>query len=484
MKRALLLLLSVAALVSALPLKKGNTWTWNLHDWSVNYQTWRTATLIDSTPVDSGTSWYLLVRDSVTGKKDTATLLAKRDGSQHWTRTSAWFPWDPNPPTASELALMAANTMDANDYPSSLPSYTLIQDSVVSWGGAYMTAGLDYFMAPTENYLTGGRRIPDASSRDEATVFASPFRSGLPAFIHYCQGEGCGWTEMPIQRWSDSLGLMRAEVSGFCEWTLHSFNAHPVAIPTTSLRLPSVGDSLAWSEFDTITQFGKLFMVHERIRIWKIIGLQAQAGDSVLVRIEERVLDSEPATAAKILGITLDLGMRYPYSIPLQAQGWIPSLFDFPEDSESTRIHMGRFDLYGTGYGGEGGVGGSQASNLRFTKRGELVDCKLRIGDWDLMQMPGRDSIYSLTIHRLDQNFLASVRGSRSKSAAPSNLRQLAVLHPDLSIRWTDARGHQGQIPASPLAQHPPASGVLFLEATLPDGTQWRGQSLDLRNDR
>ena len=119
-----LFLACLTPLAAAMPLKKGNTWIWQVKDWNLNYTTWRTAVLLDSSHVDSGTSWSLLVRDSVTGKQDTATILSRHDGIQCWTTTSAWAPWDPTPPTAADLALMSF-------YDHSNP----LDNSIVAWGG-------------------------------------------------------------------------------------------------------------------------------------------------------------------------------------------------------------------------------------------------------------------------------------------------------------------------------------------------------------
>jgi hypothetical protein len=475
MKRTALLLLACSNLSGAMPLHKGNTWTWKLRDWSVNYQTWRTATLIDSTPVDSGTSWHLLVRDSVTGRKDTATLLAKRDGSQHWKRTSAWFPWDPNPPTTSDLALIASYT--TTEYVAQFGGdiYPSVMDSVVPWGGAYLQAGLYDGWTPSSDYQTGGQRLPDAEFGG-CILFQTPLRSGIPTTIRWASFESDGSTDMPVQQWSDSLGLVRAEVRDHCDWNLLAFNGLPASLSSDSLRLPAVGDSMAWSESLSTASSTQPKQNIQRIRVWKVLGIEPQTGSSVKVRIEERVFDSNSAMVTDSLQIFLDPGMRNLDSLPFPARGWVPSLFDFSDDSGSNRIQGGTKFYWGTGMSG-----GSSQSNFRFDLHGNLVAYTAQGSYTDQTSVPINSGNFSTTIHRLDQNFLASVRGSHSKSSAPSNLHQLASLHPDLTVRWTDARGHHGQIPASSLSQHAPAKGVLFLEATLPDGAHWRGTSLPTR---
>jgi len=62
-----------------------------------------------------------------------------------------------------------------------------------------------------------------------------------------------------------------------------------------------------------------------------------------------------------------------------------------------------------------------------------------------------------------------------------SSLQELVALHPSLSLRWRDLSGRTGQIPASSLLHGHAASGLLFLDATLPDGSRWSGSWLATR---
>ena len=83
-----------------------------------------------------------------------------------------------------------------------------------------------------------------------------------------------------------------------------------------------------------------------------------------------------------------------------------------------------------------------------------------------------------LAIQRMDPPS-ASHRAVTNTSRLP--LLAIAALHPSLPIRWRDARGRGGQLPASELPRRLPASGLLFLEATLPDGTLWRSRIFDMK---
>jgi hypothetical protein len=447
----MLLLLSTVALASALPLKKGNTWTWRLHNTTTDSTNWRTATVIDSARHDSGIAWRLVVRDSGSRAQDTATILRRKDGSQNWMKASQWILWDPNPPTATDWRLW--------DSGQEIPEDT----ASIPWGRVLT------------NKIIGG---------NACNLFYQRNNSGVPAGCRtFAPFEIYDSSSLPPMEWTDSLGFLGARgLDGF-DWALQQMNHRPRAF-SGRLSIPSPGTTLIW-EKTRIENSWSIFCgvvsnnsgcstvgtdSTRAIESWKFLSVTDSTGWKQ-VRILRTIQGPGDSTSTDTLKIRAhpETGSIIPM-LP-QTEGW----WIFCDDDSSPngferrqwRFHHSML----------GNMLESSSSFGAFDPVGELQTWSSDTTHSDLNGRSNR----SIRIQRLDP---ASLHRRSFSNPTTFSLSALASLHPDLPVRWTDARGHHRQIPASSLSQHAPAKGVLFLEATLPDGSHWRGQSLDLRNDR
>jgi len=453
-----LLLACLTPLAAAMPLKKGNTWIWQVKDWNLNYTTWRTAVLLDSSHVDSGTSWSLLVRDSVTGKQDTATLIARRDGSQYWTAVSAWAPWDPAPPSNLDLWKMT------NEW-----GYELYSNGHLPWGGSFLAAYCrsSYDLTDLEYYKSVEPDVPGDYPRSGVT-FRGPLRNGIPAFLDYQEFESYGSGMFPAGRWSDSLGFVRGELLPSFDWTLVAFNGKPVVVPVDSLKLPSVGDSLTWLETTIRSPASKSSDTSSSQRSWKILSIKPKIAPGVEVQIEETVTGSSSLPSRHSLALTISPSTRDFSALPVQALGWVRLISDFTTDSGASRISASSYANTGAGL-----MGSSDSSNARFDLHGNLVEYLVESDAFSFTSLPYSDGGTSTRIR-----LTSVVRDTIAAYRLQSSLAKLASGFPALPVRWRDLRGRTGQIPASSLTHGHVGSGLLLLDATLPDGTRWSGSLL------
>ena len=463
--RHLCFLLALASLAVALPLKKGNTWTWQVTDWHLHYRTWRTAVLLDSARVDSGTEWNLLVRDSVTGKRDTATLLSRPDGSQCWIVTSAWAPWDPAPPSARDLAQMGGH------------SYPLALNSQLAWGGSYLIANfpISYQTPNLDNDTSGGWRFT-ADFMGFGISFQSASRHGLPAFFDYTGPEWSGTAGFPAEQWSDSLGFEKGELLPSFDWLLIARNGRSVVLPRESLQLPSVGDSLVWSETSIVTQSRMPTDTTSLIRKWKIFAIQPDSANWTNIWIRQTTSGPGLGESGDQIEVHINPAFRDLVQLPIQAQGWVRILSDLSDSSG--RIRESRWNYSNIG---GGPVGSANSSKARFDLLGNLADFSCKSTQFNDMGMPGTLHDSSVAIHLIYAGRAAGIHGETARNSDNFSLTALAALHPSLSIRWRDVRGRTGRIPASSLLRGQGGSGLLFLDATLPDGSRWSGSWMATR---
>lgn len=106
--RTLTVLLLLAGLAMAIPLRKGATLGYKVWRGWESDSTYATLTVLDSTKTDSETLWRVGIRDSLVGGKrirlDTATLRVRGDTDTVWQTPSCLVAWDPAPRrTATEI---------------------------------------------------------------------------------------------------------------------------------------------------------------------------------------------------------------------------------------------------------------------------------------------------------------------------------------------------------------------------------------------
>jgi|GEM_PF-2890995 len=461
-----LAILLSATVATAIPLRRGNTWTWLLVDRGTDAHSWRRATVLDSSLSDSGTVWTIQGRDSSSARADTARLLRRRDGSQAWLTGSQFLPWEPEPrPPSTSTSLSAAQSSNQNTQP-------------FPWGAAFLME------TPSQQGSRTGGGVGN-------------FRIGGPAAAPVCQGLLSEFsnvaTDCPLGIWSDSAGLERARLPSLLstsdqrtEWILQSFNGKASTPFRDSLLVPDSGSTLVWLErsqtyLDSFNIPRGDTSMHQQVRTWTIASRPPDSVGWRLARIHESLV-SDSGTSAKSFNVRWNpiTGERYPprSACPDPDDGWWRTWPDSVDSQGRSRSQT----MSTTG----GMTGDLQTDNFSWTERilldqGDSLRCQ-----WSSAEIQTGIPVYSLSkafTRLLVSHDDIQVRPKTLSLDSPNRrdlatFPLLAALHPSLLLRWRDVRGRTGRIPASTLLHGRTVSGWLFLDATLPDGSRWSGSWL------
>jgi hypothetical protein len=459
--RALFLLWATFA--SAIPLKKGDTWTWVVRNRATNDSSFRTATVLDSVLRDSGTAWFVQGRDSATRKQDTGLLLARPNGSQSWLHASRWLPWDPQPWNGKVGHFYAGLGIASGLYP-------FPKDTVgLPW--AAVVRGSDSFAITADGYPS----------------------------MTLAGGDGQGSMDLPTGTWIDSVGLVEFLLTdytrgtlallGQTEWTLRIHGSAAVTVVPDSLAVPDSGAVFVWEELvkldssDFLTQTTSTTL---RQRVWSVLSRPADSSGWNRIRVLETMVVPGKADTSDTLDLRFDrrTGARLPArgtGCPMPDDGWWSNWSDTSYAAWRVRhFHWGTSrsdgetstiaDLAWTEWLVAGtGVDSANCSVSSSANTDISSDSK---SSWIIRVMlsaNGRELRISSALSP----------PSRPRSGHRESLAVLAARFPDVSVRWTDPRGRSGQFPASLLARTGRSKGLLILDASFPDGTRWKGPWLE-----
>lgn len=442
------LLLACAHLAPAIPLHTGNSWTWLVVDPANNDTALRVARILDSVGVDSGTAWRIEGKDSLTGAQDTGRILRRADGSQAWMASSAWLPWEPGQP------------------PAILPSHDTA-GATLPWGMSML--------------LSLGHR---AKLSTPVTVH----RTDSSLECDYEEVDVRGSYTCPQQILDPVLGMVRGRIMEFAQggdraldWFLVARNGGSAPSLRDTLVVPAVGTVLAWrrDSTDSIDQYPTGIHSVSRARTllrWTLQSRDADSSGWVRLSILVSREDSDPAGSVQSLRLNPLTGQRLPPrgNCPTPDDGWWRTAWG------RTRSWHGNW--------AQTTSGGANVQHIHtLDDQADIIDCSTNLTSMESSMMnPNPRQIDENHVLRLillsidDRQIHDATLGIRAKATIPggSSLRAIAAQSPALPVRWRDLRGRTGQISASSLARGHVGSGLLLLEATLPDGTRWSGSLL------
>jgi hypothetical protein len=414
---------------------------------------------------DSGTAWFLQARDSMTKKMDTALMLQRPNGTQSWLRGSTLLPWEPQPWNG-----VTGSWKIASDYGYERDPFPFKADSVgLPWGliGVSVTPGED---------------VPDSVAY--AIGFGdSPFAT-------------TGGSDLAPGIWSDTFGLLRTRMPNSFgtqgqtltlrwDWLLVSHNALPVTHSPVKLQLPDSGDTYVWEEhtqsypnpaYDSVPTIDQLR--------WEVLTRPADSvGWSRLFIRQTKTEAGAPDSVSNIyLRFNGETEVRLPppsSHCPDPGDGWWPDWAD-------SINNQGRFRHF---FG----------DSITFLGTGQTWITPLSWREWitptgvsDSMSCDSSQTLYDYyTTYFYTTRVLLSVNGVQIRQSAAlatpkiaraklrESLTTLAARYPSATIHWHDIQGRSGKFPANQLSRNGPATGLLFLDATFPDGTRWTGSYLE-----
>lgn len=442
--------LLTAQISNALPLRIGNTWTWRIEDPRWQQVDSVTATVIASSPHDSGIAWTLLINPSNTEYEpgdSNAVVLERPDGSQSWLIPKEELRIELQPWNGQEVKFQ----YQPNDStPIPMP-----------WGSV------------SSCYRAGSGGQFSISRREGGPSNASTF----------CQiFESAGSRPIKRQIWIDSLQLLVLKPLDNSQFYRPiRFNHRPIELPPesrTSLT-PSIGSTIVWEESisSSINHSDSPFSIRTYLHQWKVV---------------ENSLDTSGSTHLKVSDSVLDDSGRITYSVrnfEYKLDQWESSVYlgicPTPEDSW---IRHWSDSVMPTGvvrtmsfYHQSCGAGCNSNSIIAFERispnsQMDSVSCT-------------EDSLDVIYTKKVTTRTLISVDGKTvrtptiatavlpGKPRYPSSHKELAARYPALLLRWTKPSGATGSIQAVKLVEPGgfPLHGLIYLDARLPNGKSWAG---------
>ncbi|HXP91716.1 MAG TPA: hypothetical protein VN931_12410 [Fibrobacteria bacterium] len=450
-----------ASLAMALPLKKGRTWTWQMTNQTAGTLDWCTAKVLDSTRSDSGTVWRLQVRDSTSGGQDTAKLLAYRDGRQNWISLSRFIPWDPAPYTATDSIRLANPLQDTSTLPFGYGFCGLAISADSGWG----------------SWLSGLTRLDSNSSWQ----------------TYSCRTEnGSRLLEFPKEEWNSQTDYLRGQLLPDYDWLLVLKDGTPLSTPKDSLILPAPGDSLSWT-FWAEHRCGYVNTTNTGTISWTFLDSRHDSSGWQIVPVRQTI--DETFSQSTYYGInnsslvTWGIGTQITSNLIVQKASSLilrDSTFLDARIAGSWRLGWsdsilpaGRYRVNSTTWIGTGYFTATTLERLDGTLDSASMSA-LNVYEPECGYSDTSSGYLLFSINGVQVHPEVGIRQS-PRARVISSLQELVVLHPSLPIRWRDVRGRSGQIPAATLLHGDSASGLLFLDATLPDGSRWSGSWLATR---
>jgi len=219
-------LLAVASIANAIPLKQGNSWTWQLLQ--ASGWTTRTATVLTPSLCDSGTVWLVEGKNPENNSADTGAILERTDGSQAWVRPSVWLGWEPQPWDGKRI--LTVLYPGANGFPLPWGTAQILGSRKSSVDRPIYLSVRDT-SDPTGSFTLRAVRTPD--SLIQAVLPSGQWSDGVPVRWH---GRGANSTE---------------------DWQLSGIDGRDTAVLPDTMHIPPRGTVLVW-KFD---EEGSGFMV-------------------------------------------------------------------------------------------------------------------------------------------------------------------------------------------------------------------------------
>ena len=454
-----------ASLAAAMPLKQGATWTWVVRNRATNDSTFRTATVFGSVQRDSGTAWYLQARDSTTKQVDTALMLQRPNGTQNWLRGSTLLPWEPQPWNGVTGSRQGCPNCGAYPYTADTVGLPWGQVEVISTSAPVAPSSVAWSIAPTSaNYP-----FPVVSS-------------GLSS-----------WDLAP-GIWVDTIGMTRTRVLNASrmsqeDWMLVAFDTKPFPVTPDQLTLPDSGDSFVWDESSQSTATSQNYPygpISDIQRKWEVLARPADSAgwNNVWIRETRSSIGSPDTTTTFNLQLNPTTGARHPErtaGCPEPDYAWWAEWVDSAFPQGKIRHEFENIWGYLT-------IGST-------TEGTQWVERILANGIEDSLQCDINASTTIAQTGRVGEGtnttrVLLSVNGVQvrqpdalvpqaARARPRETLATLAARYPSAIIHWHDIQGRSGQFSANQFSRNGPATGLLFLEATFPDGTNWSGSYLE-----
>lgn len=424
-------LLLAATVTLAIPLHKGETWTWEVSRRGIADTL--SATVLDSSRDDSDRPLWVLEVASSSGGKDTASILVQ-NGRQAWKKTSRWIPW------------------------------TL--EDVAPWQVGPVSRALA---------LDGGDLFSSVAIEDPTSI-----QAWATSFAPLIDFGGTVYRPRPRGVWDGAHGLLRYEDADGT-WTLRSHHRQPITLPPASLRLPPVGTSWTWQEAGTQSWFAQENPPLRHVRIL------AQDSDSELV-VRVSIQES-------LDGDTVLFHCRIPRPSPDQLQGcpeyardWIVDWRELPSvPDDMVAVHVRDSSVIEDRFSFMVSYRVGTIRHERIREDGIASSKILTTYEQELVTDDNQYHASPLRTTHLVNTTLLEVNGtavslrsgpSTRKPAVQPSLLPLLRRWPDQPLTWHDLSGRSGTLRASDILKPSASPRLLILDATFPDGTRWKGKFL------
>ncbi len=412
-----------------------------------------TATVLGSVRHDSGTAWTISVRDSAIRSTDTAIAIQRPDKSQAWLKGSLHLrvelqPWD-------------GRILNINGAGPLLAPWGLQSMDPNGWKC---------------NGVFGYQITPAAGGLSNGWV------------NHFCF-EGGSTSAVPEGVWIDTVGplVFRFFGAGMTELRLSTYNHRSIdqAPYYATPRLPKIASTIEWEErvqsawYNASADTGH-FTHHQ----WKVIDQPSDSSGWSRIRIRDSSIDDSGRVTDLIRDLRFDLG-HWTSEVRPDRFGTCPG----PEDawmgdwSDSvTKDGVLRIAQIGSSSSAYAGA------DLHTVDYFEKIGSNNQIDSVSCVEMTHQVSSFTTFTTRT----LISVNGVQvrkpkitavvrpPKPRVVSSLQEIGLRYPRLSMHWTDAAGHKGQLPVSAFSSINKfcPRGPVFLTIILPDGSIWKASTL------
>jgi len=455
--KAAMLIPFLAGLASAIPVHRNSSWSWTVLNSLTNEVFRRDLKVIDSAKADSGTVWTLLASDSTTATSDTAVLLQRPlGGHQGWIKSSRLIPWEPE-------------------------AWSMGYDGVATfaWGQAALPNSHTYAWENRWPLLDGGTMGSIVKSE---TI------------------------QMSRGVWSDSLGVEYFD-HGDSEYWMLTRSKQQYLGRKYRFQIPPMGKSMIWSETMSSSDRTSLhnftgyplssdssMNTIKGILEWQVLENLPDSSYWMGVKIKSirTIKDSQQVNIEKIRFNPLT-GQRIPVrtSIPSPDLFW----WRLPQDSIENGKELRHREHNVSAHDAFGSTSREQSQMTASNYPGSIeidsitYSASSGSGSYNMCGLgcstssgysDGTD--YKLLLISLDDKLVRPLDVGVKPVVRHSALGilDLASRYPATTIRWMDARGRSGQIPARQILSQAGGGSrqPLFLDATFPDGTRWKGSFL------
>jgi hypothetical protein len=293
--------------------------------------------------------------------------------------------------------------------------------------------------------------------------------------------------DCPEHVWDDTVGVLRARIRNV-EWILERHNGMAVAPTFDSLSIPVVGSRLIWREtIDTIPLH--VLTIGARVdtfrsvleRTWTILERARDSAGWSGVRIREEIrTDSAERWSEFDLRLNPVTGERMPQrgsDSRLSDEAWWRHWSDSTASGSRTRFRLQSGDRSSSDYYAAYRSWMKVDSSWEMDSLSSGTEDDTYNGSFFFSSITLRCVLLSIDDKVVRASSLAGTHPSTMLRRA-GGFRELAARFPAVQVRWRDAQGRSGVLPAKRLLQGGQARVLLFLDARLPDGSAWNGVCL------